>query len=335
MPVTVLERWDSRRISTGPDPRVELLFVVAGTEDEAEAQAALVAEAPGSYGGMPRIETGLERLAQDCWSATASYHFAGGSGNGYSFETTGGTAKVFCSIATSGAYGKDGPVPRARWRSVIDPSTGSELRPKFMWEYDGGDCPAFDPEADPAQANSASPPARRPEGQGLTVYTRCKAGVAKVPNCHGLIGVTKDGVEGVDIQVPTFKFKVTKRLPPTVVTLDYQWMLSRLSGTVNGAEWAGYAPGEVLFLGANGNQEGADMWQIAYDFAASPNADELFIRSHTGNIGPFPKLGWEYVWVRYEDYVDATSNAMTKNPVAAYVEQVYPYADFNLLGLEV
>ena len=45
------------------------------------------------------------------------------------------------------------------------------------------------------------------------------------------------------------------------------------------------------------------------------------------------KEGWHYLWVRYEDEKDEAAKVLTRRPVAAYVEQVYQYGDFGLLGI--
>lgn len=104
-------------------------------------------------------------------------------------------------------------------------------------------------------------------------------------------------------------------------------MLFYLTGRVNHAPFKGFAAGEVLFLGASGSQRGQEDWEVTFSFAASPNVTGLAV----GQITGIAKKGWEYLWVRYEDAVDA--HTLVKQPAAAYVEQVYPYGDFALLGI--
>ena len=69
--------------------------------------------------------------------------------------------------------------------------------------------------------------------------------------------------------------------------------------------------------------------EISFKFAASPNATGLQV----GGIQVPAKEGWQYLWVRYEDEKDEVAKKLTRRPVAAYVEQVYPYGDFGLLGI--
>lgn len=40
-----------------------------------------------------------------------------------------------------------------------------------------------------------------------------------------------------------------------------------------------------------------------------------------------------YLWVRYANSVDDTAKALVKKPIATYVERVYEYGDFSLMGI--
>ncbi|MBC7326197.1 MAG: hypothetical protein H5T99_12950, partial [Moorella sp. (in: Bacteria)] len=68
---------------------------------------------------------------------------------------------------------------------------------------------------------------------------------------------------------------------------------------------------------------------ITFKFAASPNKTNITI----GDITGIAKKGWEYLWVLYEDAEDTNAQRLVKRPVAAFVEQVYPYGDFSQLGI--
>jgi len=147
------------------------------------------------------------------------------------------------------------------------------------------------------------------------------------PDFKGAIGVNNDSVEGTDITIPVYNFKETHYIPIALVTPAYKATLFYLTGKVNAAPFKGFAPGEVLFMGASGSQRGQEDWEITFSFAASPNATGLTI----GDITGIDKKGWEYLWVRYQDSEDA--DVLVKQPAAVYVEQVYPYGDFSLLGI--
>jgi len=149
------------------------------------------------------------------------------------------------------------------------------------------------------------------------------------PNFKGAIGVTADSVEGVDITVPVYQFSETHYLDDALVTPAYKGTLFFLTGRVNSAPFKGFAPGECLFLGASGSKRGSGDWEINYRFATSPNVNGLAV----GDIVGISKKGFEYLWVRYADAEDSAAKALVKRPIAAYVEQVYPYGDLSLLGI--
>ena len=149
------------------------------------------------------------------------------------------------------------------------------------------------------------------------------------PNFKGAIGATRDSVDGVDITVPVYNFSETHYIDTLLVTAAYKAALFSLTGTVNNAPFRGFAAGEVLFLGASGSKRGQDDWEISYRFAASPNVLGLAV----GDITGVAKRGWEYLWVRYQDTEDTAAKMLVKQPVAVYVEQVYPYGNFAGLGI--
>ncbi len=149
------------------------------------------------------------------------------------------------------------------------------------------------------------------------------------PDFKGAIGATENAVEGVDITVPAYTFSETHILPNSDVTAAYKGKLFALTGKTNNATFKGFAIGECLFLGASGSKRGKGDWEITFRFAASPNKTGLTVGSITG----IAKKGWEYLWVRYKDAVDATAGALVKEPMAVYIEKVYEEGDFADLGI--
>jgi hypothetical protein len=147
------------------------------------------------------------------------------------------------------------------------------------------------------------------------------------PDFKGAIGVSTDSVDGTDITIPVFNFKETHYISAALITPAYKVILFQLTGKVNAYPFKGFAPGEVLFLGASGSQRGPEDWEITFSFAASPNVTNLKV----GDITGIDKKGWEYLWVRYAEAEDA--DVLVKQPAAAYVEQVYEYGNFALLGI--
>jgi hypothetical protein len=147
-------------------------------------------------------------------------------------------------------------------------------------------------------------------------------------NYGGLIGVTDDGVEGVDIDTAVSTFSETVYFYPWFLTTSYVAFLARAYGCVNSSPFRGFAVGEVRFLGASGSYRSGDQAaELTFKFAVSPNATNIRI----GNMTiPF-KYGWDYLWVRWADM--KYGNVTVKVPIEAYVEKVYQGLNFYSLGI--
>ena len=161
--------------------------------------------------------------------------------------------------------------------------------------------------------------------------------VSKVPNdapdFNGAIEVDNEGnVNGVDVTMPVLNFTETHVMNASRVTTSYKKNVAAITGTVNRSGFRGFSAGEVLFLGASGTKRGKkndSPWEITFRFAVSPNQSGLQV----GKLKVSQKKGWDYLWVRYADKVADNKKNVIKEPVAAYVEQVYPEGDFGNLGL--
>ena len=161
--------------------------------------------------------------------------------------------------------------------------------------------------------------------------------VSKVPNdapdFNGAIEVDNEGnVNGVDVTMPVLNFTETHVMKGPRVSTSYKKSVAALTGTVNRSGFRGFSAGEVLFLGASGTKRSKKPnapWEITFRFAVSPNQSSLQV----GKLKVSNKRGWDYLWVRYADKVAENKKNVIKEPVAAYVEQVYPEGDFGNLGL--
>lgn len=174
-----------------------------------------------------------------------------------------------------------------------------------------------------------------------TVGTFAPSGETAV-DYGNLIGVTPDGVDGVDIQVPIYSFTVDKYLAPNIgADANYIRDITRLIATVNKDPFSVrtamdetgstivFEPHEVLLLGASAGRRGDQPWEFRFEFAASPNIDDLDISGIAGIV----KRGWDYLWLRYETFEDSAQRVLLRKPIAAYVEQVYGEGDFNRLRI--
>ncbi|MCC6427321.1 MAG: hypothetical protein IT435_10935 [Phycisphaerales bacterium] len=268
MPITVTEKFESRKSTKGDNPSAELVYTVRGTNDDLAARAQAETTSPATYDTLPRQSVSVEPVGDELWEAVVRYGRTQSSlptpaESIFSFDTGGGSQHITQSMDTVSSHAASGTT---------------------------------------------------------------------APDFQGAIGVTADGVEGVDITVPVYQFSETHYFADAAVTGAYKGTLFSLTGKVNSGAFKGFQPGEVLFLGATGSKRGTDPdddWEITFRFAASPNATGISI----GSINGISKKGWEYLWVRYADQEDTGSHAIVKRPVAAYVERVYDEGNFTGLGI--
>ena len=153
---------------------------------------------------------------------------------------------------------------------------------------------------------------------------------ADAPNFKGAIGVSDNNVSGVDIVVPNLNLTITQTFPREMVTIGYMADLAYLTGKVNGGWFLGFAPGEVLFMGAGGSDSTIDI-DVTFKFAICGSRRDFYV----GDIYVPAKYGWEYMWVRYADEVASDGGSIVKVPSAVYIEQVYETANFLALGINV
>lgn len=155
------------------------------------------------------------------------------------------------------------------------------------------------------------------------------------PDFKGAIGVERHGadlqVQGAEITIPALSFSKTRRFPPEWLTADRIKELSRLTGTTNAGPFLGFAAGELLFEGAEGNQKNsAEPVDVSFDFIGSENVtDQTY-----GDITGIRKDGWEYLWFLYKEEEDTAAKEMVKRPQAAYVESVYRPSNFDAIGID-
>jgi hypothetical protein len=146
--------------------------------------------------------------------------------------------------------------------------------------------------------------------------TRYPSGAA---NFDEAINVNGSTVEGVDKVMPGMRYSETWIFPAAAAfTENYIGAVHGLTGTVNVAKFRAFDPGEALFMGARCQWQGDQPFcSITFDFECRPNVDEFYVKG----IAAFPKLGWEYVWIRYSDAI--ASDTLVRRPVAAYKNKIY------------
>ncbi len=160
----------------------------------------------------------------------------------------------------------------------------------------------------------------------------------EIPDFKGGIGVTIKGresvVAGVDIYTPAWTFEETHYFSNETMTAEYQDDIEFCHGKINIDEFRGRAAGEVLFIGATGRQRGGEDWEVTFRFAVSKNKSNFRIGDITiaGGEGE-EKLGWDYLWLLYEDFQDEAAGKIVKRAAYAYVDPVYYSTLFSALGI--
>ena len=152
------------------------------------------------------------------------------------------------------------------------------------------------------------------------------------PDYKGAIGVTKDGVEGVDVAVPMLGFTEKHRRP--VFTADYARIIFETTHHWNVAPFRVFEACECLLLPVAVNWPVEGQWEFTYSFSCQPNRTAAGENPMTMPGFPdFDKRGWDYLWVHHEDEKDDAAKTTVLRPTAAYVEQVFYSADFSRLGI--
>lgn len=149
------------------------------------------------------------------------------------------------------------------------------------------------------------------------------------PESFLAIGLTDDGIEGVDVPAPSFKWTETWQIAREDLTWSYQRFVARMTNKVNDAPFRGFGLSEVRFLGATSQPNGDDLYSCTFHFEASMTVEDITV----GEITGIYKRGWDYLWTRYETTVDETTKKMTRKPIGVYVSEVSEQADFSELGI--
>ena len=161
------------------------------------------------------------------------------------------------------------------------------------------------------------------------------------PDHKGAINVVDGGngkeVQGVDIKDRFYSFSQRYIIPAATFDEAYQDLIYALTGCVHGAESGGppadfqgrFAHGTLILDNVTYNQRDDGDFDVTFDFSAAPNLVN-FVPDGTG-FDPINAYGWDYVWIEYED--KKSGDYIVRRPKAIHVEQAYPYADLNVLGI--
>jgi len=149
----------------------------------------------------------------------------------------------------------------------------------------------------------------------------------------GGIGVGPDGVEGVDIVAPSLRLSYRTRLPREFVTIEWIKDVARATGTTNNYEFYSFKTGELLFLGATGEESASRNPEVTFQFSASENIEDRVYELHGDTTTTVSKTGHQYQWFYYRHEKDAASSTVVLKPIAVFVDTVYEESDFTKLGI--
>lgn len=295
MPITLVETWESREANVSAQGGGETLrFVATGTTDEAELYVYVEEATAGYWNGFVRADIRLSPMGGPNWRVEVVY---GPTGAGGGDQPVG---------ESSGIGGTPTTTPTA-------PGEEEALGGGYSFDTAGGTTHITQALADIASAFAP--------GEEVQDYQRA-------------IGVTEDGVAGVDIFTPNLEWSRTVNRP--TMTTAYLKRLRDYTGSINNGDFYGFHAGEVLFLGASGTFTQGQGWSITYKFAVSKNittleiTDDVILDANPLNNG-YAKLGWQYVWVRYRATLQG--NEVAPRPVSAHVVDVYDSNTFDNLGI--
>lgn len=159
------------------------------------------------------------------------------------------------------------------------------------------------------------------------------------------INVTEHGVDGVDIRVPKTTLTVTKIKLLSAVTDSYLNSQEELVGQVNDDSWSitvrainrTYAVAEALLTRFRTNvkptgEEVELTWDFEISRGVSDPDDDNGTAFLVGGIKVLEKNGWDYLWVKYKQ-MPAGGGSLRQEAIAVYIDQVYFYADFDILDI--
>jgi hypothetical protein len=155
------------------------------------------------------------------------------------------------------------------------------------------------------------------------------------PKFDRAINVNAQGVQGVDVVKPGMRYSETWIFPAGVaMSEEYIRAVETLTGTLCLVKFRAFAVGECLFMGARCNWQGDQPFAtLTFDFECRPNIAAFKVNSdeYDDEIPAFEKLGWEYVWIRYQD--DVQSDTLIRRPIAAYKNRVYEFDNWASLKI--
>lgn len=148
------------------------------------------------------------------------------------------------------------------------------------------------------------------------------------------IGMTKDGIAGIDVPSGGLGIQLTGFFYPESITIEYLKDLAFLTSPwcrVNHEPFLTFEEGEVLILGASGGGTLFDIVPITFDF-------NIKLNQNNTPDPPFPNItmeGHQIIDYRYIESIDDTAQLQYMKPVHRYIHTIHPKGDFSKLKLPI
>lgn len=147
----------------------------------------------------------------------------------------------------------------------------------------------------------------------------------------------KPSVQGIDILVPVLSMTITVGKLPATLTSNFWKNIGRMTAKINGDPFMGFAPGEVLFVGASGEVTeenrilGDSSVPIAYEFQMQENLRNIQVGKEPAGAGAAQvtvpeKLGWDVLSVTTVPWIDTGNLQSYPGVVCADVVRVYEFS---------
>jgi hypothetical protein len=319
MPARAIETMASRRFHVGENgSNTTLDYVILEAETEDEAYACIAAEVPTKYAFIPRTAFDFDPLGNDAWTCQINYR----------------PNKI-----------EDRPPAGESGQQV-----GDDPGPQGSESGGGNVAAGFDPERKMGRQVSWSTAGGTKHivkdiSTIQKLWSDGTPGGGIAPDCSA-IGFSRSGVEGLDVIAGNPEIVVTIQCPE--MSLGYFCRLNAMTGTVNSTPFNGFEEGELLMLGSDGAWVDSDStstgetgqpghWNITFRFKYSPNRHQP--DTDVGDMALGFVRGWDLIDVIYKEEAtqfteDEDDIVLIQVPEFCYVRQVYPYEDFDQLGLD-
>lgn len=295
MPTTTVKEFpNSRRVTVSlKNPSAEFGGWANGSDDEGDILQAVINYLPPVYANLQLYidSIDVDQQGPEFWHWTARYGLAeaGVKSDGSPIDGQGDDAQP--------------PQPPEQAQNQQD---NTPLGPEYSWETAGG--------------------TKRLMKSYDVVSSHIDPAIGGTPpDIKGAIGLSKDGVEGVDVPANQFSWSVTYEF--AFVTRKYLRTLRNLTNTVNAYEWQGRDVRGIRFDGSSGRIGKDGKAEVTFRFTEMDRQTFVAVGAMV-----IPEIkGFDHLDIGFGGAV--SESFKIEVPQRAYVHKIYLEADFTELGI--